>query len=44
MIDINECSLGYDECNQYCINTEGSYLCYCSSGYHLMSDHKTCIG
>ena len=43
-VDINECTLGYDGCNQNCVNTEGSYLCYCTSGYHLDVNKKTCIG
>ena len=36
--------MGYDGCNQNCVNTEGSYLCYCTSGYHLDVNQKTCIG
>ena len=41
---MDECSLGTDGCNQNCVNTDGSYLCYCTSGYYLMSDQKTCAG
>ena len=43
-IDVNECSLGIDQCNQNCVNTPGSYQCYCNAGYHLMSEEKTCAG
>ena len=43
-IDVDECSLGTDGCNQNCVNTDGSYLCYCIPGYYLMSDQKTCAG
>ena len=41
---MDECFLGTDGCNQNCVNTDGSYLCYCTPGYHLMSDQKTCAG
>ena len=42
--DMDECTLGINECNQDCVNTEGSYLCSCFAGYHLMSNQKTCVG
>ena len=34
-IDVDECSLDLAECSSdaKCINIEGSYECYCSSGY-----------
>ena len=41
---MDECSVGTDSCNQNCVNTDGSYLCYCNHGYHLMSDQRTCAG
>ena len=44
MLDADECTLGITECNQNCSNTEGSYLCSCNDGYHLMSNQKTCVG
>ena len=44
LIDVDECSLGIDGCNQNCVNTNGSYLCYCNAGYHLMSDQNSCAG
>ena len=43
-IDVDECSLGIDGCHQNCVNTNGSYLCYCNAGYHLLSDQKNCAG
>ena len=43
--DINECaSNNTNKCNQICSNTEGSYICYCNSGYELSLDHATCVG
>ena len=42
--DVDECTLGSNGCNQNCVNTEGSYLCSCFAGYHLMSNQKTCVG
>ncbi|KAH8849537.1 Neurogenic locus notch likerotein 1 [Schistosoma japonicum] len=42
-IDINECTLGTHNCDQICINTPGSYLCDCHSGYKLnATNKKTC--
>ena len=43
-LDIDECSDGINNCNQLCINTFGSYLCNCQTGYKLNSDNYTCIG
>jgi len=43
-LDIDECSLGISRCNQNCINTIGSYECYCYTGYQLLSDGFTCNG
>ena len=44
MSDMDECTLGINGCNQNCVNTDGSYLCSCFTGYHLMSNQKTCVG
>ena len=44
--DINECA-SYNEdphCSQTCINTLGSYICMCSSGYVIESDGHNCTG
>ena len=34
-VDIDECEMGSDNCheNAQCINTEGSFTCYCNLGY-----------
>ena len=44
MLDMDECTLGINGCNQNCVNTNGSYLCSCFAGYHLLSNQKTCVG
>ncbi|CAH8488553.1 unnamed protein product [Schistosoma margrebowiei] len=42
-LDIDECKLGTHNCEQVCINTPGSYLCECHSGYKLnLTDRKSC--
>lgn len=40
----DECAMGVDGCDQYCVNTVGGYFCDCYSGYVLKSDRKTCSG
>ena len=42
-VDIDECATGSHQCNQNCGNTNGSYLCYCNSGYEL-HNATTCVG
>ena len=42
--DINECAMYNGNCSQICTNTNGSYLCSCSSGYGLNADNRTCTG
>ena len=44
LIDINECSLNTDGCDQVCINTVGSFQCSCNRGYTLNADGITCSG
>ena len=44
-LDTNECMEDTDNCSQNCINTIGSYQCYCEDGYTLDSDDlHTCNG
>lgn len=44
-VDINECANGDNLCNQYCNNTDGSYVCSCYDGYTLSDQSdKFCIG
>ncbi|KAM4804754.1 fibulin-7 isoform 1-T1 [Urocitellus parryii] len=45
--DVNECELFGQEgrprlCMHACVNTPGSYRCTCPSGYHTLTDGKTC--
>ena len=42
--DIDECALKVDVCQQRCRNTNGSYQCFCRTGYSLDADQKTCNG
>ncbi|XP_076858070.1 epidermal growth factor-like protein 6 isoform X2 [Brachyhypopomus gauderio] len=36
--DLNECGLKPRPCEHRCMNTFGSYMCYCLNGYTLTSD------
>uniref|UniRef100_A0A8B9IYG4 Matrilin 2 n=1 Tax=Amazona collaria TaxID=241587 RepID=A0A8B9IYG4_9PSIT len=36
------CSIVEHQCDHFCINTPGSYLCRCKQGYILNADQKTC--
>uniref|UniRef100_A0A4X2K5G3 Nephronectin n=1 Tax=Vombatus ursinus TaxID=29139 RepID=A0A4X2K5G3_VOMUR len=36
--DLNECGLKPRPCKHRCMNTYGSYKCYCLNGYMLMAD------
>ncbi|XP_036431437.1 LOW QUALITY PROTEIN: epidermal growth factor-like protein 6 [Colossoma macropomum] len=36
--DLNECGLKPRPCEHRCMNTFGSYMCYCLNGYTLMPD------
>ena len=42
--DRDECALGISGCNQYCTNTNGSYVCSCYVGYQISSNNRTCVG
>ena len=42
--DINECQTSNGGCNQSCINTVGSFQCFCDVGYTLASDNVGCDG
>ena len=45
--DKDECALGINNCNpetSICVNTLGSYVCYCKEGFVLGADGRTCEG
>ena len=43
-LDNDECTLNTDGCDHNCINTPGSFVCTCNSGFFLGLDQKTCQG
>ena len=44
LADVDECASGFDECEQFCVNTAGSYICVCFPGYHLLTNGFSCSG
>ena len=42
--DVNECLDGTQLCAQTCVNTEGSYVCSCGTGYRLNDNGLNCSG
>lgn len=42
--DINECLDSNGNCEDVCINTEGSFMCQCLNGRVLATDNRTCEG
>ena len=44
LIDIDECDLNTDNCDQVCLNNVGSFSCDCGFGYELDGDGTTCNG
>ena len=44
VLDIDECEIGTDGCEQICINTPGTFYCNCSEGYLLNDDGFSCEG
>ena len=41
-LDVDECAVGSDDCQQICTNQDGGFLCSCEPGYSLTKDMKTC--
>ena len=41
--DIDECDR-FSPCDQVCINSVGSFMCSCESGYELEEDMRICTG
>ena len=44
IIDVDECAVDNGGCEGTCVNRQGSYQCFCSSGFRLASNGKKCIG
>lgn len=44
ILDIDECANNNGDCGGTCINTPGSFECYCDEGFGLDSDGITCSG
>ena len=42
--DIDECATNNGECDQVCVNNEGSFECQCNDGYELENDNTACKG
>lgn len=43
ILDVDECNERTSNCEQSCVNTQGSYHCVCSPGYQLNTDKHTCL-
>ncbi|KAJ8046219.1 Epidermal growth factor-like protein 6 [Holothuria leucospilota] len=41
--DLNECGTEPRPCDHRCVNTQGSFRCYCEKGYVLLVDKQTCV-
>ncbi|XP_064613167.1 fibrillin-2-like [Liolophura sinensis] len=41
--DVDECMLDQDDCDQLCVNVNGTFTCDCRDGFQLTDDNKTCI-
>ena len=44
LLDVNECDLNIDDCDQLCVNDFGSYHCECYSGYFRDNYSSSCVG
>ena len=42
--DVNECAKNNGGCSQECTNLPGRFHCYCTPGYRLLGDNRTCEG
>lgn len=43
-LDFDECKAHSHDCQQSCVNTQGSFRCECHSGFILQRDRKSCEG
>ena len=44
LLDIDECILKTDGCEQACQNSPGNFSCLCLKGYVLSDNGKNCTG
>lgn len=44
LLDKNECLEQNGGCQHSCVNKEGSFKCFCKTGYKLHSNRKDCLG
>ena len=43
-LDVDECALNMDDCDQLCVNDLGSYHCECYNGYFRDNNTSSCVG
>lgn len=43
LLDIDECIVETSGCEHYCVNTLGTYECFCRLGFRLDQDQHSCI-
>ena len=44
IVDVNECTLNIDDCDQLCVDDIGSYHCECYTGYFRDNNSAYCVG
>ena len=44
LIDIDECALNMDDCDQLCVDDLESYHCECYDGYFRDTNSSSCVG
>ena len=43
LLDIDECRIQTHQCEQLCMNTNGSYQCSCYPSFYLGNDGRSCF-
>ena len=43
IVDVDECDLNIDDCDQLCVNDVGSYHCECYIGYFRENNSSSCV-